>query len=866
MTDDERTGQTRAAKADPVANVVALPRARPGQPPRRGLLRRRRPRRRKMRWLRLLAIMIPIAFLALISFVFGIVLAFEPQIRPDTQRLYKQFQTTANSLNTLVYGDAASGHKQIATLTSHNNEFSVTPQNVPLVMDHAIVAIEDKRFYTESGVDIKGIVRAFLADVLHTGAGTQGASTITEQFVKRALVAEGRRTLFEKLKEAGMAFQLSHLWSKQQILAAYLNTAYYGSGAYGLEAAAKTYFGNDPGSPLYHCGAHPSNGDPASLCVTNLTADESALLAAAVNAPSDYNDLLNHRQAEDRRNLVLQKMAQQGYLGSAQAQADSEVSLPTSAEVESPAAEATNPSDGYFTSWVAGQLVGHLGYPRIYGGGYEVDTTLDTDLQAAAQHIVDTTLPAGIGGPSAALVAIQTDNGEVRAMVGGYDYNQYAFNLATQAERQPGSAFKVFDLAAALEAGYGPNSEIYSGPFTYPAGSLWSAGLPAWTVHNDEGAFAFGYVPLSEALAVSDNSVFARLSLKSTVGPPKIAQVARDFGITTTMSLNPSMVIGGLQRGVTPLDMAHAYETIANGGQLETGTLTSYECAGGATNHHAWEGTPPGPKAQCEGPVGITSVKDPSDPRQDKTNRAYPIPVPYYSYADDQTEISMMRGVLSPIGTAYSASIPGVDAWGKTGTTSNYVDAWFVGSIPQVGKTPGLTVAVWVGYPNRFKEMTKNYGGKPVYGGTFPAQIWKAFMEQAMTIFDRRAHGESGIPKTSTGSSSANVGASSAAGSTAPLSTPTGATTPSNSTVSQQNGATTATQTGSTTGAGAATQSTTSNGPAVTGSGGSTVPSGGSTTATPPPSTSGSGSPGTTTGTPPSTGAGGGVSAPTGST
>jgi penicillin-binding protein 1A len=864
MTDDERTGNSRAAEADPLANVVTIRRrARAPKPPRRGLLRRRRPRRRRMRWLRLLLIVTPLAFLALISFVFGIVLAFEPQITPDTQRLYKQFQNIANSLNTIVYGDAASGHKQIAILTSHNNEFSLTWQNVPLIMDHAIVAIEDQRFYTESGVDIRGIARAFLADVLHTGGGTQGASTITEQFVKRALVAEGHRTLFEKLKEAAMAFQLSHLWTKQQILAAYLNTAYYGSGAYGLEAAAKTYFGNDPGSPLYGCGASPHNDDPTSLCVTLLTPDEAALLAAAVNAPSDYNGLLNARQAEDRRNLVLAKMAAQGYLSAGGAQADEQVTLPTSAEVESPAEEATNSSDGYFTSWIAGQLVNHLRYKGVYGGGYKIDTTLDTDLQSQAQAAVDKILPPGIGGPSAALVAIQTNDGEVRAMVGGYNFNKDAFNLATQAERQPGSAFKAFDLAAALEAGYGPNSMIASGPYTYPAGSQWSAGLPAWVVHNDEGAFAYEKVPLSEALAVSDNSVFARLSLLPTIGPPKIAQVAHSLGITTTVSLNPSMVIGGLRTGVTPLDMAHAYETIANGGRLTTGNLTSYTCAAGSTSGgHYWEGTPP-PAKSCPGPVGITKVIDPSDPAQDQTNRVIAQPVAGYSYADDQAEISMMRGVLGPIGTAASAAIPGVEAWGKTGTTSNYVDAWFVGSIPKVGPTPAMTVAVWVGYPQGFKEMTKNFGGKPVYGGTFPAQIWKTFMESAMTIFENRAHGKPGIPTSTSGSTSAGTGSS---GTTGP---PAADTTASSTLPAAQTGATTGAttsqQTGPTTTGGPATQSTASNGPSVTSGGGSTVPSTGSTTTTPPATTS----PATTTpasGTPPSTGTGGGVTAPTGST
>ncbi|MGH2850043.1 MAG: transglycosylase domain-containing protein, partial [Solirubrobacteraceae bacterium] len=263
MTEDERTGY-----------VIY------GRTGRRRRLFRRRPPRRKMRWLRLLAIVLPLAFLALISFVFGMVVAVTPQLDGLVHALEVKF-TTKNGLNTLIFSDAASGRQQIATLSSHDNQFFLDPDRVPAVMAHAIVSVEDKRFYTESGVDVRGIARAFVADIFG-GSGTQGASTITEQFIKVAENAQAHRTILEKLKEAALAFQLAHHWKKQHILAEYLNTAYYGSGAYSLEAAAKAYFGNDPASNLYGCGTQPSNKDPASLCVTNLTADEAALLAAAV--------------------------------------------------------------------------------------------------------------------------------------------------------------------------------------------------------------------------------------------------------------------------------------------------------------------------------------------------------------------------------------------------------------------------------------------------------------------------------------------------------------------------------------------------------------------------------------------------------
>jgi penicillin-binding protein 1A len=828
MTEDERTGYSSTATTDRVASVLSP--VQPRERQRRGLFRRRE-RNRRIRWLRLLAIVVPLSFLALISMVFGMVLAFAPQLGPLTDKLQTQFENGANSI---VY--ASDGKTELATLTA-KNDFFLPPQDIPPIMAHAIVAIEDKRFYTEPGIDYRGIVRAFVADVFHTGSGVQGASTITEQFVKNALNDQKNRTIFNKLREAALAFQLSHLWPKPKILAEYLNTAYFGSGAYGVEAAARAYFGNDPSSNLYHCGIAPDAKDPSTLCVTNLTADQAALLAAAVDAPSNFNDLQDAAAATDRRNLVLREMAQQGYLTPDQAAQAETVSLPPPQDVASPSEEATDASAGYFTSWIADQLVNHLGYgPKgksVYSGGYHIVTTLNYGLQSLAQSTVDHVLPGGTGGPAAALVAIDNKTGEVRAMVGGYNYDKNPFNLATAAERQPGSAWKVFDLAAALESGnFGYGTAVQSSPWVYPQ----QPGAPNYgpfSIKNDEGGYAYSKIPLWEALAVSDNSVFARVSLLGDIGgTQKIAEVAHQFGISTTISLNPSMVIGGLNVGVTPLDMAHAYQTIANGGRLTTGTLTSYTCAGGDTPNYTLPQARPAYQS-CPGAVGIESISQPGPTGTFKVvaqNHTNLTPVSGYSYADDQTEVSMMRNVLSSIGTAASAAIPGVNAWGKTGTTSNYADAWFIGSI---GGAHGMTVAVWVGYPNSSRSMSKGYGGKPVYGGTYPAEIWRDYVEAALSYY---AHPGAAAPARTTVTSTGASG-------------PTGA---SASTATGAGGAPPASQTGTATSPGGAT--TPSTGPTspqstVTSGGGSTIPS----TPSPPPATT---TPGITSG--------GGVTAPTG--
>jgi penicillin-binding protein 1A len=834
MTDDDRPGYSRAASADRIAKVLTPV---PTRPQKRGMFGRRKSKRR-IRWLRLLALLVPLSFLAVVSTVFGMVLAFAPQIGPLASQLETQYKT---SLNSIIY--SSDGH-QIGILTD-KNRFFVKPELVPPIMSDAIVAIEDKRFYTEPGVDYKGIARAFIADVFHTGGGTQGGSTITEQFVKNALGEATSRTVFNKLKEAALAFQLHHLWTPQQILAEYLNTSYFGNGAYGVEAAARAYFGNDPSSNLYQCGIKPNNANAATLCLSGLTADEAALLAGLVESPSVYGyDLfVNPAVVYERRNRVLKDMLEQGYLTPTEYEQDIQVSLPNPQYVQSPSESDTDRSAGYFDRWVEQQLLNNPKYNKtIYTGGYAVKTTLDYRLQESAQAIVEHTLPPGVGGPAAALVAIDNKTGEVRAMVGGYNFAHNQFNLATEAERQPGSAFKVFDLAAALDAGKSPNFLVLSAPFTY-TGQLNPFG--AFTVHNDEKSYFGTKIPLWEALAYSDNSVFARLG-DQILGEETVKEHAHSFGISTTISTNPAMVIGGLAVGVTPLDMAHAFETIANGGVLTSGTLADNGCAGGDPKALSWEETAPLPNT-CPGPVGIASIA--KNGKTIDTNA--PRNTPVFAYSHDTAEIAMMQDVIK-FGTGTAAQIPGVTEWGKTGTTSNYADAWFVGSIKGFGSVPGMTVAVWVGYPNSNRSMKKDFGGKPVYGGTYPAIIWKNYVEAAIQAYE---HPLLAPAKTST----SPVGTS---GSTTPTGT-TGDTGTANTTgpTGTTNNAGTSPQTNRTPATGTLTNGGGSTAPA------NTTPNTGTTT--PPPSTgattpsTGTTTPPTTT-TPPSTGSGGGVTAPGG--
>jgi penicillin-binding protein 1A len=641
-----------------------------------------------------------VLLLGLVSFVFGIFISVASDLPSLTRFALLKDARSSELLDDL-------GHP-IGVL-SQNHRVIVTPSQIPQIVKWAVISIEDKRFNTNGGIDIRGIARAFIQDTLHKGS-VQGASTIEQQFIKNALQAQSHRTILEKLREAALAYQLSRKWSKEKILTAYLNTIYFGNGAYGIESAAQTYFAADVNHVGCGLPSHP-------LCVEQLKPWEAAMLAGIIQSPTAYDPANHPIAARERRNLVLRQMLEQGYIERPVYEQSINQSLPAAKDVLPPHQQTIEGVDvGYFTSWVRQQVVERYGAPRAFDGGLKIKTTLDLELQRSAEQSINNYL-ANPSGPSASLVAIENSTGEVRAMVGGRSYDESPFNLATQGERQPGSSFKAFDLAAALEDGISPESVWSSRVKTFFVPS--ANGTEKFVVHNDENAYA-GSNTLTGATAYSDNSVYAEVGLK--VGTHRIASLARRMGITTPLSTNPAMTIGGLTVGVTPLDMAHAYETIAHGGQRISGTL-----------------------AEAESPVGVQEVNAGSETLPDghriDTNHILAHQVLPSGVAS--TETSMLETVLQ-YGTARAASL-GQFAAGKTGTTTNFGDAWFIGWDSK------YTVAVWVGYPNSLVPMTTEFNGKPVMGGTFPALIWHDFMTAAAQVDKARAEHSSAKPSGSNG-------------------------------------------------------------------------------------------------------------------
>jgi penicillin-binding protein 1A len=675
------------------------------EPPMQG-----RPRVRK---LRLLAILIGLIALAVISMVFGMLMAVAsdiPQI--ENQQQYRSEKSS------YLYDDQGRLIGQLA------------PPGRPVVIDdfreispwmrRAVVAVEDKRFWSNPGIDARGVLRALAADV--TGGSRQGASTITEQFVKNALAQQGNRTILEKLREAALAFHLAHRWSKEKILREYLNSIYFGNGAYGIESAAREYFGKAPNMG-YDPNASADNttagcGNTAdSFCASRLQPDQAALLAGMIAAPGDFDPITHPRAARARRDVVLQDMLRQRYISRARYEQALTAPLPTASDLEQP---EEPPAAPYFTSWLRPQILRIMGRGaapslaeyRAYYGGLKIKTSLDLSMQRAAEQAVEQDLPSGPGEPTASMVAIDNKTGEVRAMVGGpivnglEDYHHHPFNLATQGHRQPGSSFKPFTLAIALESGIGPGSVWTSAPQDFIVPN--SAGKEHFIVHNFGNAYS-GTISLQGATDVSDNSVFAQVGLK--VGTLRVARLAQRMGIRSPVSNNYAMILGGLREGVSPLDIAHAYETFATGG------LRVYNPNLGDSE---------------QGPVGIRSITcticaGTGIPTKMVNHPSLERILPAGIAATVQ---QMLTGPVQS-GTATQAAISGVMVAGKTGTTSNYGDAWFVGWTPQ------LTTAVWVGFPTRLVSMSTLYNGQPVEGGTFPAIIWHSFMVAALQILQQ---------------------------------------------------------------------------------------------------------------------------------
>jgi penicillin-binding protein 1A len=670
--------------------------------------------RPKIRKLRAFFVLSGLAVLAVISAIFGMMMAVASDL-PEIEAL--DVSTRPSHIFDRKGND-------LGVLTGNENRLLVRSEEIAPVMKHAIVAIEDRRFYVNSGVDLRGIARAAVQDVVKRRAA-QGGSTIAQQLVKNRLEAQSDRTIFQKLREAAMAFHMTRKWDKERILRNYLNTIYFGNGAYGVESAARTYFGPDLGlgGAAPQCGS----GKTQRRCAELLEPQQAALLAGVVANPTAYDPVAHPAAAKDRRDLVLQRMREQEYLTPQEYEAAIDEPVPTQQDVHPPQQTSKYP---YFTTWVRQQVVDQVGAGRAFEGGLRVTTTIDPALQDAAQAAITSWLgptPGTAGVPAAAMVVLDNDTSEVLAMVGGQDasYNTRPFNLATQGQRQPGSSFKPFTLAEALKEGYSPYKTFESRKKEFcVTESKKGRCTEAFVVNNYDDAYS-GITTLANATAFSDNSVYAELGLD--LGTPKIAKMARRLGIRTPVSTNYAMTLGGLTEGVTVLDMAHAYESFASGGELVYGSLSP-----GASKFrdHDEKGTVPGP-------VGIKKIEEPKDGdfRSTKllnghkaTNKTYEERVLDDDVASNVQ--SILQGVVR-IGSGKRAAVSSLTIAGKTGTTENYGDAWFV------GWSPTYTVAVWVGYPDSVKAMEPpnySFSGEPVAGGTYPASIFATFMAAALRI------------------------------------------------------------------------------------------------------------------------------------
>ncbi len=726
-TEDRQAGKAarQARKRDQADEALGRrERALEGKPPqrrRRRLLpsppgppdgeKRTKPRMRKLRFA---LVILGLSTLAFVSWIFGIMMAVAQDLPSLESR--EQYKRAENSIVYDAYGN------KLATLTNNQGRVLVDSVDIAQVMKEAVVAIEDQRFYEHEGIDFQGIARAVWQDVSSASA-KQGASTITQQFVKNALAAQDSRTVFQKLREAALAYHLERQWSKDKILTEYLNEIYFGEGATGIEAAAKTYFSwNHAG-----CG----QGDEAPTCASQLLPWEAALLAGVISSPSAYSPRNFPENATARRNQVLLNMQEQGYITPEEYAQYSAQQLPSPEQIEPPAENSAAP---YFTSWLRQQLVDRYGAGEAFGGGLQIKSTLDLEFQNRVHEITQSTL-AGIP-PTASAVVLDNENGGVLAMVGGANYQEFPFNLATNGHRQPGSSFKPFTLITALEQGRSTGEVFASAPQQIPFriqvpknnGNGTKIVHELFDVHNYEDSY-LGSASIASATTYSDNSVYSQLGTQ--VGVENVAATAQKMGVDTDLGstkgyeysinggpwqpYNPALILGGLETGVTPLEMAHAFNTLAADGNRLSGTMAS----------------------NSGGPVGILDVYDGGDHEGDCTedgdSDCYQDgePVPDQTGASgvnelvarqvvDPTVAATAKDVLSTVvssGTGERAQ-NSEPTWGKTGTTDDNGDAWFCGA------TPDITACIWVGYRDTVTPMETEYAGGPVDGGTFPALIF----------------------------------------------------------------------------------------------------------------------------------------------
>lgn len=622
--------------------------------------RLRKKHKRNKAGLRILVLLISLFLLSLIFFLTAfsgisfIATTVISSFLSDLPSL-EDFSPRESALTSNIY---AQDGTLIATFHGEENRELVSLEQIPKDLINAVIAIEDERFYKHKGVDIEGIIRAFLIN-LKTGKIVQGGSTLTQQYVGTVYLPEGRTeiTLERKIKEAVLAYELEKIYTKDEILEMYLNTVYFGEGAYGVAAAAKTYFNKN---------------------VEHLSLAECALLAGLPQYPGKLSPYIDKKAALQRRNTVLSKMLELGFI--TEEEYNQAIKQPI---ITQRPLEETKGFAPYFVEYVKQKLIEKYGVNKVFEGGFKVYTTLDPEMQVAAENAIKQVLPDP-EDPAAALVAMDPKTGFIKAMVGGKDFSEMKFNLATQAKRQPGSTFKVFVLMAALEQGISPYMTFNpNGTIVYDI-----EGSKPWEVSNYMGQqFDTSEMSIIDATVRSVNVVYAQLIMR--VGAYNIAKIAQDMGITTPLDPYPAIGLGGLTIGVSPLEVCTAFSTIANYG----------------VRHD---------------PVAILKVVDKDgNVLEEYQDKGVKVISPINAYR----AIEIMQQAVQR-GTGTRARLENRPCAGKTGTTDEGENAWFTGF------TPNLAACVWMGYPEVNKKMGVIHDLR-VQGGAHPAMIWKLFMEQA---------------------------------------------------------------------------------------------------------------------------------------
>ena len=552
----------------------------------------------------------------------------------------------------------------IYTTLSEERRVPVSIDKIPKHVQQAFIAIEDNRFYEHSGIDYRGTARALVSTL--SGREVQGGSTITQQLAKNAFLTQ-ERSIIRKIKEAFIAKELEHKYTKDEILTMYLNQIYFGQGAYGIESAS-----------LYYFGKH----------VQNLDIAEAATLAAIPKSPNYYNPFENPKESKNRQELVIDQMVKYGFIS-----ADSATKAKAKKMVYSTSHKQQNNPRGYFFDMISQKVIAEVGADALYKGGLKIYTTLDMDMQLAAEkamrHLPNYyTDGKKLTQPQMALAAVDPKTGYVKAMIGGR--GQDKFNRATLAVRQPGSAFKPFVYLTAMQNGFTPASIIEDKEEEFAKG---------WKPQNSDMQW-HGKVSLRTALKRSLN--VPTIKLAREVGVDKIVANVEKMGISTLVDsgaysdVNLAMALGGLSKGVNPLEMASAYGVLATNGLYNK-------------------------------PIALLKIVD----RDGKVlYQAKPQSKRVVDAASAYLTTNMLEDVLVS-GTGGGMGI-GRPAAGKTGTTDTYIDAWFV------GYTPDLSTAVWVGDDNN-KPMQR------MYGSGAPLSIWHEFMINALASTPRTGFSNPGV-------------------------------------------------------------------------------------------------------------------------